>query len=133
MSDTTKSDGDREFETQAQAAFAASVARLDGTRRSRLNQARQLAVAEARRPGFRIPGLWLPAGAFATVAALGVAVFLVAPISMHHGAVPAAVEDVDLLSANEGLDLYAEDPEFFEWAASSEHAPAGATTLPDSG
>ena len=122
---------DRAFEARAQAAFRASVARLDGGRRSRLNQARQLALAEVARPGLRLPRLWLPAGAFATVAALGFAVFLVTPVSLHrHAADTAAVEDVDVLSANDGIDLYAEDPEFIEWAGSGEAtaspAPAGA-------
>ncbi len=123
---------DRDFEARASKAFDASVARLDGAGRSRLNQARQLAVAEARRPAFRLPGLWIPAGALATVAALGVVAFLVTPFTPHRAAVPAAVEEVDLLSANEGIDLYAEDPEFFEWAGNGETA-APAAQAPDRG
>ena len=46
---------DRAFEARAQAAFRASVARLDGGRRSRLNQARQLALAEVADPEFTGP------------------------------------------------------------------------------
>ena len=124
---------DQEFEARASAAFGASVERLDGARRSRLNQARQLALAEARRPAFRLPGLWIPAGAVATVAALGVVAFLVTPFALHRTpAPPAAVEEVDLLSANEGIDLYAEDPEFFEWAGNGQ-ATAPAAQVPDRG
>lgn len=121
-----------QFELDARRTFQASVDRLDGATRSRLNQARQRAVAHAGRPTFRFPRLWLPAGAFATAAAVAVAVFLVLPVAPHHDLDSTAVEEVDLLSANEGLGLYAEEPEFYEWAGAGE-AGAAPAALPDRG
>jgi len=133
MNEPNESAADGEFEARAQANFRASVARMDGATRSRLNQARQLALAEARRPGLRLPRLWLPAGAFASAAALALVAFLVVPGALHHGGDPAAVE-VELLSANDGIDLYAEDPEFFEWAGGGDAGePAAAPAAPDRG
>jgi hypothetical protein len=132
MSQTTNTISDEEFESRSRAAFQASVERLDGATRSRLNQARQRAVDAARQPGLGLlPGLWLPAGALATVAALGMAIFLASSFTPHRAGDVVAVEDAELLSAKDNLDLYAEDPEFFEWAGAPEHASAA--PAPDRG
>lgn len=115
---------DRAFEAKARAAFEASVLRLDGASRSKLNQARQRALEAAARPRMRLPKLLMPAGALATAAALGLAVVMMLPVAAHRGPDAAALEDTDILTASEGIDLYSEDPEFFEWAASTQAGPA---------
>lgn len=111
-----------EFERNARTVLEASLARIDGRTRSRLNQARHAALAAAarpRRPWWRSLTL-MPAGAVA--AALLVAVVL----WQHAPSVPApdevaragAVEDMDLLADSDALDLMEGwDGSFYEWAA----------------
>lgn len=119
MSDTDPpSVADQAFARRAAATFAASTARLDARRLSRLRVARETALAELRDRPFRVPGLLLPAGALATVAALALAVALVG--RMHTGVDAAPVEDVEILAARDGFELYSEDPEFYEWASNLE-------------
>jgi cytochrome c-type biogenesis protein CcmH/NrfG len=106
-----------EFERNARAVLEESLARVDGRTRSRLNQARQLAVESVgmrHRPRWRTFAL-MPAGAVA--AALVLAVML-----WHHEPTvresPAAVEDMDLLADADGLELVEGwDGPFYEWAA----------------
>ena len=117
---------DAEFETRAQQAFHASVNRLDAASRSKLNQARQRAMAEASQ-GWRWQ--WARVGlqsrALAGLAALGMAVFFIAPnAALHYGAESAIAEEMELLSTNDSWDLYAEEPEFFEWAGQDSNAAA---------
>jgi hypothetical protein len=110
-------DEERKFEARARAAFDASVEGLDGATRSRLTQARHRALAAAgARRGW--PSLALPAAA-AAATVLGVALWT------GRGVVPTPAPQVtvvqgewlDLLTAGDDLDLLAEDPEFYAWAA----------------
>ena len=113
-----------EFERNARAVLEESIARIDGHTRSRLNQARQLAVEAAaarHRPLWRSFAIMPAAGA--VTAALLVAVMLWHREPMGHesplleGRV-TAVEDMDLLADAEGLDLIEGwDGPFYEWAA----------------
>ena len=111
-----------DFEQHSRVVLEESALRIDGRVRSRLNQARQAAVAEAaaaRRPLFsRFFTLMPTAGAAAAL--------LVAMVLWHgktqveppvaEGAHPA-VEDLDLLADGDGLDLVEEgDGSFYEWA-----------------
>lgn len=120
----------REFETQAGAVLSESLTRIDSRIRSRLNQARQAAVAEVarhrlggagKRPGFLRSFVLMPtAGAIAAAA-------LVAMVLWQHphpgsGAVSEGsamtAEDLDLVADGEGLDLMEDlDGSFYEWAA----------------
>jgi len=111
--------GDQEFERRSRAVFAASVQRLDAERSGRLAAARRRALEASHERPFRVPGLWLPAGALASAAALALAVYIANP-SLRPAALAevAPVEDMELLATNDGIDLYAEDPEFYEWASS---------------
>jgi hypothetical protein len=128
MSETEEPNAvEREFAARTSVAFAASTARLDARRLSKLNEARQLALAELGGQRFRVPGLWLPAGALATVAMLAIAVSLVGRVPPGVEATP--VEDVEIMASRDGFDLYAEDPEFYEWASTPEAAGNG----PDAG
>jgi cytochrome c-type biogenesis protein CcmH/NrfG len=117
-----------EFERNARAVLEESVARIDARTRSRLNQARQLALEAAgrrHRPWWRSFAL-MPAGAVA--AALLLAVMLwhrepavrEAPLLEGH---VTAVEDMDLLADADGLDLVEGwDGPFYEWAADQSDA-----------
>jgi hypothetical protein len=111
-----------EFERNARAVLAQSVARIDGRTRSRLNQARQAALEAAAR---RRPFWWRPFTLMPAAGAAAAAV-LVAMVLWHRGPTGveapmavqgAAVEDMDLLADSEGLDLMEGwDGPFYEWA-----------------
>jgi hypothetical protein len=102
----------------------ADAAALDGAARSRLNRARQAALAEAGRSRWLAPRLWLPAGA---AAALALSLVLQPVVdrpgpARADGAAAGAVEDLELLRQGESLELY-EDQEFYAWLDASEPAP----------
>ena len=101
---------------------------LDGATQSRLNRARQLALAEAgrRRGPFGLGGIrvWIPAGA---AAALALAVSLQPgrlgqPDPIVPRAAAGALDDLELIRDAEGLELY-EDQEFYAWLDESEPSP----------
>jgi anti-sigma-K factor RskA len=121
-----------EFEQRSRAMLHEGVLRVDGRIRSRLNQARQAAVAEAtaRRPTFwRFFTLVPTAGAAA-------AALLVTMVLWHRQPqieLPVAegthstVEDLDPLADSEGLDLMeGGDNSFYEWALDQADSPGGA-------
>jgi len=125
-----------QLERNAKLVLEESVRRIDGRTRSRLNQARQAALAAAgarRRSWFGSFTLMPAAGAVA--AALLVAVVLwhrepagTAPVALdaQHA---AAVEDMDLLTDNDSIDLIEGwDGSFYEWAAAQSDAGAESNT-----
>lgn len=120
---TTMSGGDTDLERRTRERLLDSAEHLDGHTRSRLTQARHAALAELPQGRtFRLPGFWLPAGALAGAAMLAVMVWVGQPGSP--GAPPlagevGAVEDLAILASADGPELYAEDPEFYEWAGSA--------------
>jgi hypothetical protein len=115
------------FEQRTREVLEASVQRLDGRTRSRLNQARQRALeahaARERSPFARLFGgraRFAPAGAIAAVAVLAVVLWSARPgtdaplAALGEG---AAVEDLELLADNDALEIAREgDLEFYEWA-----------------
>jgi hypothetical protein len=113
-----------QFERNSRAVLEESVRRIDGRTRSRLNQARHAALAAAgtRRRAWW-PGFTMMPAAGAVAAALLVAVVLwhrepagTTPIALD-GQHPA-VEDMELLTDNDSIDLMEEwDGSFYEWAA----------------
>ncbi len=117
-----------EFAGRAQKVLDASVAHLDARTQSRLTQARHAALEAAtmRRRSW-LPAPWLPIGAAAAAGVVGVALWLGQP-SVRPGAAPltpavapavlaaTAVEDVEIYATNDSMELFAEDPEFYEWA-----------------
>ncbi len=113
-----------EFERNARAVLEESVARIDGRTRSRLNQARQLALEAAgtrHRRWWRSLALMPAAGAVAGALLLAVMLWHREPAvrepPLIEGRV-ATVEDMDLLADAEGLDLMEGwDGPFYEWAA----------------
>jgi hypothetical protein len=125
---------DSELEDQARTLLTESVTRIDGRIRSRLNQARQAAVAEAgkRRKWFSGNFFLLPTAGAAAAAAL---VALV--LWQHHpqGTLPVSTEgqmtaeDLDLIADGDGLDLMQDaDGSFYEWAAGQSDAGGETTT-----
>jgi hypothetical protein len=120
-----------QFEDQARAVLTESVTRIDSRVRSRLNQARQAAIAEVARPSRRPRFFLMPAAGAVAAAAL------VAMLLWQHGPhTPSALpneggqvqaEDLDLIADNDGLDMLQDsDGAFYEWAAAQ--ADAGAET-----
>jgi hypothetical protein len=112
------------FERQARGVLEESVLRIDARTRSRLNQARQaaLAAARARRPAWW-RGLTLMPAAGAVAAALLVTVTLwhrerPAELPLGESHTTLSAEDMDLLADSDGLDLMEGwDGPFYEWAA----------------
>jgi hypothetical protein len=120
-----------EFERNARLVLEESVRRIDARTRSRLNQARHAALARvsARRRAWWASFTLMPA-AGAVAAALLVAVVLWhrEPQGTQPGALDtqhAAVEDMDLLTDNDSIDLMEGwDGSFYEWAAAQSDAGA---------
>lgn len=118
-----------QFERNARVVLEEGVRRIDARTRSRLNQARQAALARirARRRAWW-SGLTLMPAAGAVAAALLVAVVLwhrepqgTAPLALD-GRHPA-VEDMELLTDNDSIDLIEGwDGSFYEWAAAQSDA-----------
>lgn len=110
-----------ENERRAREIFDASVEGLDAEMRSRLNRARQKAVAEVERGRSSPWRAWWPAAAAASVALLAVVLWRVPgegvdPTARTAGPAPAA-EVVELLATGEDVDVASEDPEFYTWLA----------------
>jgi hypothetical protein len=123
--------GAADFERQLHTLLEESVQRVGGRARSRLNQARQAAIAEAgRRSHWRVPlrtmewfrprPSWMPAtGAVAAAVLVAFVLWPHAPpgypaIEANH----TTVEDLDLLADRDGMDLMqgSSDGQFYEWA-----------------
>lgn len=124
-----------EFERQSQAVLDESVARLDGRTRSRLNQARQQALAEAEslasspwKKWFSV-GTLMPAGAVAAAAIVALTLWSgprgvdVSELTARSDAT-TTFEDLDLLADTDAVDDEGAvaDYEFYEWAAAEAEA-----------
>ena len=123
--------GATDFESQLHTLLEESVQRVGGRARSRLNQARQAAIAEAgRRSQWHVPlravewfrprPSWMPATG-AVAAAVLVAFVLWPHAPQGYPAAVAnqtSVEDLDLLADRDGMDLMqgGGDGQFYEWA-----------------
>lgn len=121
-----------EFERNARIVLEEGVRRIDARTRSRLNRARHAALAAAagRRRAWWGSRFRLMPATGAVAAALLVAVVLwhreparTAPLALD-GQHPA-VEDMELLTDNDSIDLIEEwDGSFYEWAAAQSDAGA---------
>lgn len=119
MSDKAPNDRDPVLEDRARQAFRDSADALDAATLSRLNRARQQALAELK-PDRAAFGTWIPLGVTAALAAVAVAVWvnraeeLAAP-DLGAGIVQtAAEEDLSIMLDGENLDMLAE-LEFYDW------------------
>jgi hypothetical protein len=117
--------GQRALEERSRTLFHVSVENLDMRTRSRLNQARQAALAavasERRRPWFvRMPVL-TSAGGFAAAAVLGAALWFGNPVGQHIAPAESTFEDLDLVAstdegAGDAVDMLQDDIDFYDWA-----------------
>jgi hypothetical protein len=128
-----------DFERELRTLLEEGVRRVGGHARSRLNQARQAAIAEAARGSrWRLllrarewiwpRALWMPAtGALATAVLVAFVLWPHAPqeypaVEVNH----TTVEDLDLLADREGMDLMqGGDGQFYEWAMAQADQAAG--------
>lgn len=113
------------FERETKRVFDESVARLDAATRSRLTQARYRALEERKATRSRGWGFTLvPAGTLAATALL--AWFIVQPGVVVDDALQVAVDDLEVLLAEEDLEMLDEDLEFYGWLEEQpEFASAG--------
>ena len=114
MKDGKANDGRSGLERSTKTVFDETVARTDGATRSRLNQARNRAMAEldAPRPGWA--GAWLPAGA-ATAAGLVLLVLMLGRLPDSDTALaPTVATDLEILLETDDLELI-EELEFYAW------------------
>ncbi len=132
------------FEQQLHALLEKSLQRVGGRARSRLNQARHAALAEAARRSrwsLPLPGTaawmrlhpWMPAGGAVAAAAL-VAFVLWPHAPPRYPAAEAnqtSAVDLDLIADRDGMDIVqGGDGQFYEWAmaqADQGGRPAGNT------
>jgi hypothetical protein len=117
------------LERNARTVLEESVQRIDARTRSRLNQARQAALAAAaERPAWWRSFTLMPAaGAVAAALLVAVTLWHREPASELPvlDAQRSAVEDMELLADTEGLDLVQDgDNSFYEWAATQADANA---------
>ena len=114
--------GNEEFERRARSLLEQSLTHVNGHVRSRLNQARQAALAEVSqpRPLWRRVALMPAAGALAAAVLMAIVLW---PHS-HQLDLPllesgrASAEDLDLLADGDGPEMVSEDSAaaFYEWA-----------------
>jgi hypothetical protein len=106
----------RELERKSRAAFDASVESLDAATRARLARARALALEELRHRRAAWATTWLPVGA---AAAAALAAVMLWQGDDRAAPVPAlsALEDLDIVTGHEDLDMFDEDGDFYAWAA----------------
>jgi len=116
------------FETRSRALFQDSVDGLDMRTRSRLTQARSMALEAAQRNrrswlfGWK---MWAPAAGVTAAAILGVGLWIGSPLG-HHAAtlatnVQSNLEDLDLVaSTDEGsadaMEMLQDDIDFYDFA-----------------
>lgn len=108
------------FLAQCRAVFDRGVQDLDAATLSRLTRARQRALSRLDRPARRYRRGWLPAAA-ATLIAILAAVLLWSRPQPPAPPVAANVEDMEILLADEELELYSE-LEFYAWLEENPHA-----------
>jgi hypothetical protein len=113
------------FETRSRALFQDSVDGLDMRIRSRLTQARSVALEAARhgrRPWLFGRKMWAPAAGVTAAAILGVGLWIGSPIG-HQAATVAEsnLEDLDLVAATDegsadAVEMLQDDIDFYEFA-----------------
>jgi len=109
--------GEREVVEIVRGTLDRSVAELDNRTAERLRRMRLAAVelAGTEKPRWFAVRRWVTAGGIAAYAALvlAVSVWVTVPKQVQP---PGQVEDIEILAANEHLDIY-ENMEFYRWLA----------------
>ena len=123
------------FEERSRALFNDSVDGMDFALRSRLTQARNVAMeaASASRPWYTRIAVLAPAGVTAA-AVLGAVLWLGSPLVQHAATVTdgSNLEDLELVAssdegAGDALDMLQDDIEFYDWADRSANSGAAAS------
>ena len=100
------------FERETKRVFDESVAGLDAATRSRLTRARHRALEELAPKRSRVWNLWLvPAGTLAATALVAWVVFQ----GPEPGPEGDWLGDIEILAAEEDLEMLDEDLDFYEW------------------
>jgi hypothetical protein len=100
------------FERKTKRVFDESVAGLDAATRSRLTQARYRALEERKSTRSRGWGFTLvPAGTLAATALLAWFMLPQGPVGLQ----VTSVDDLEVLLAEEDLEMLGEDLEFYGW------------------
>lgn len=107
----------QELERRSRAAFDASVESLPATARSRLARSRAKALEELRHRRLRGSPGWLPAGAAAAAAVVGLLLWQGERVAPAAGPAVTAFEDLDLVAGADELAMFEEDGDFYAWAA----------------
>lgn len=125
--------GAARFEREARRLLRRQAEEIDGATASRLNRARQAALAEFDRR--RAPAWgrgWRPALAAAAVAALALAVWVGREPALGPGPAPlpaasgaSTATDLELILADESLEMI-EELEFYDWLESEAGGDPGA-------
>jgi hypothetical protein len=104
------------FEERSRALFDDSVERLDARTRSRLNQARQQALAEMNKGSAR--RYWIGAPLGGLVAAAVIALILIRPDGEAPGLEKPGtmLDDFDIVADADNFELI-QDVEFYSWLA----------------
>lgn len=112
------SDRMQDLERRSRAAFDQSAGSLDVLTRSRLARSRARALEELRHRRARWSSTWIPVGAAAAAAVVGVMLWQGErrPAPPAESAL-AALEDLDLVAGADELGMFEEDGEFYAWAA----------------
>ena len=127
VSDTTgEFEQFEQFEHNARAVLEHGLAHVDARVRSRLNQARQAALAQTMRPR-RSP--WLTWGLMPATGAVAAAVVALVLLNARPQPVPvaetpaSALDVLDLVTDDDALALMQDDDHsFYEWAAAQDDA-----------
>ena len=112
MNEPKHSSADEQFALRAKEQFDESVDNLDAATRSKLNQSRQLALAELRQGGIRWLN-WAPAAGVAAAAVLAV-VLWTGNQPLDELAAPSQVADIEILLTEDSFEML-EDLEFYSW------------------
>ena len=102
------------LERRTKTVFDEGVARTDGATRSRLNQARNRAMAELDAPRAGWASAWLPAGAATAAAAVLLALLLDRLPGSDTALTPTVATDLEILLETDDLELI-EELEFYAW------------------
>ena len=112
--DQTDTDNNEALAKRSKQLFDTSVESLDAATCSRLNRARQAALAEARpRPGFSTLTPWVPAAGVAAAAVFAVVLWNERPID-EPLIQQASTSDFEILLNDDNLEMLS-DLEFYSW------------------
>lgn len=105
-----------QFEDRSREVFESSVERLDARTRSRLNQARQRALEEAKRGSTRRYWLAAPLGGLAAAALVAMIVIRTGAPTVGPAEAEMTLDDMDIVADGDNFELL-QDVEFYSWLA----------------